>query len=246
MEKFEYAKHRELWEEMYNRAEEFAEEFKSLKVVQDDLKSGVFLRKFKEDIIKKNWGDSEVKNACYACQYDEMAGTGACDFCPMFTVGEDSCWSSDDDSPWRKLCKALFRYSQNGKGFSDIKRLCGEIRDYPLKIDVVIKDLEKECDVTIRPNHCFWELEFHSNAGEDCVFNVFDMNEKDKVLGLIVGLRELYQDFDPEENVSMWLEKKKGGDTSIPSVFVLVEDAKWIENKLSQIAETAESRWVYA
>ena len=244
MEKFEYAKHRELWEEMYNRAEEFAEEFKSLKVVQDDLKTFVFLQKFKEDIIKKNWGDSEVKNSCYACQYDKEAGEGDCSLCPFFTLEVDCC--KKFYSPWKSLCKALFRYSQNGEGLADIKKLCEEIRDYPLNIYTVIKDLEKECNITIRSPRSYWEIEFHSNAGEDCVFNVFNMNEKDEVAGLIAGLRELYEDFDPEENVSMWLEKKKGGDTSVPSVFVLVEDAKWIENKLSQIAETAESRWVYA
>lgn len=81
-----------------------------------------------------------------------------------------------------------------------------------------------------------YELEFHSNAGEDCIFTV---SKED----FVTDLYHLSEEFDPEEHVEMWVEAKQNNSTTgIPDVFTLVEDAKWIQSFLKEIAEKVRDR----
>lgn len=80
------------------------------------------------------------------------------------------------------------------------------------------------------------ELEFYSNAGEDCIFTV---SKED----FVTDLYHLSEDWDPEEHVEMWIEAKQDRSrTDIPNVFTLVEDAKWIQSFLKEIAEKVRDR----
>lgn len=80
------------------------------------------------------------------------------------------------------------------------------------------------------------ELEFHSKAGEDCIFTV----SKEE---FVTDLYHLSEDWDPEEHVEMWIEAKQDmSRTDIPNVFTLVEDAKWIQSFLKEIAEKVRDR----
>lgn len=80
------------------------------------------------------------------------------------------------------------------------------------------------------------ELGFHSKAGEDCIFTV----SKEE---FVTDLYHLSEDWDPEEHVEMWIEAKQDmSRTDIPHVFTLIEDAKWIQSFLKEIAEKVRDR----
>ena len=80
------------------------------------------------------------------------------------------------------------------------------------------------------------ELEFHSKAGEDCIFTV----SKEE---FVTDLYHLSEDWDPEGHVEMWVKAKQNNSTTgIPDVFTLVEDAKWIQSFLKEIAEKVRDR----
>lgn len=81
-----------------------------------------------------------------------------------------------------------------------------------------------------------FELEFHSSAGEDFSFTV----SKEDFVNDVFRYSE---EFDPEEHVEMWVEAKQNNSTTgIPDVFTLVEDAKWIQSFLKEIAEKIRDR----
>lgn len=73
------------------------------------------------------------------------------------------------------------------------------------------------------------ELEKYSPAGEDfmmCV-EVNDFPEK---------VQEYADCFDVEEHVVMWLDAKSSGVSGVPDIETLVEDAKYIEQDIKDLA----------
>lgn len=75
------------------------------------------------------------------------------------------------------------------------------------------------------------ELETFSKAGEKLI----DYINGESYESIKKDLVKLWSGFDVEEHVLMRLEAKKNGDTSIPSVVALVEDAKSIEKMYEQL-----------
>lgn len=78
-----------------------------------------------------------------------------------------------------------------------------------------------------------WELENFSPAGEDLVISVGGMTPE----GMIKDIIEYANNFDPDENIEMWIEARHNGVGGIPSIRVLVEDADAIERMLEELAD---------
>lgn len=95
--------------------------------------------------------------------------------------------------------------------------------------DITVQEYQNDENIEL-------ELEFHSKAGEDCIFTV----SKEE---FVTDIYHLSEDWDPEEHVEMWIEAKQDmSRTDIPNVFTLVEDAKWIQSFLKEIAEKVRDR----
>lgn len=73
------------------------------------------------------------------------------------------------------------------------------------------------------------EIEQWSNAGEDLVFSIIS---KLNVRDIAKELSYLYESFDVEDHVAMWLEAKSNGVSGVPDVTTLVDDAREIEEML--------------
>lgn len=79
-------------------------------------------------------------------------------------------------------------------------------------------------------------LERFTPAGEDWCPTIWFDGTND---GFVESVRELYEDFDVDEETEMWIEGR--GKNGIPSsIRVLVEDAEWKENTLGELAEELE------
>ena len=75
-----------------------------------------------------------------------------------------------------------------------------------------------------------YEFETWSPAGEDLIVSAHDDT-------LIRDLWEEAVYFDIDEHVSMWLQAKMNGDSSVPGAVQLVDDAREIEKMLYELYE---------
>lgn len=76
------------------------------------------------------------------------------------------------------------------------------------------------------------EFSKYSPAGEDFSFVAW----YDKIADLPELVEEYYNGFDAEEHAGMWVEARRNGDSGVPSIRVLVEDADEIEKMLRDLS----------
>ena len=76
------------------------------------------------------------------------------------------------------------------------------------------------------------EISQFSPAGRDFSFNiVFDGTVED----LAQKIEGVYEDFDVDEEVEMWVEARKNGVKDVPDVRTLVYDAEKIDEMLEEL-----------
>ena len=76
----------------------------------------------------------------------------------------------------------------------------------------------------------YYELENYSPAGENLVETLYK-NESLKEQAYA-----LYEDFDEDEHVEMWIEARKSGVSGVPSISALVHDAEQIAKMYEDLA----------
>lgn len=83
------------------------------------------------------------------------------------------------------------------------------------------------------------ELENYSPAGEDLVETLY-LDEKENI---VRQLYDIYDNFDEEEHIAMWLEAKRSGKQGIPCVWTLVKDAEEITEMYKQLFCLAQENY---
>lgn len=84
-----------------------------------------------------------------------------------------------------------------------------------------------------------WDIRKASPAGEDFGFFVHKSSVKDAG-DFVREVRQYADDFDPDENIEMWVEARRSGSRGIPEIRTLVQDADDIQDMLNELAETLE------
>lgn len=84
-----------------------------------------------------------------------------------------------------------------------------------------------------------WDIRKASPAGEDFGFFVHKSSVKDAG-DFVREVRKYADDFDPDENIEMWVEARRSGTRSIPEIRTLVQDADDIQDMLDELADTLE------
>lgn len=77
-----------------------------------------------------------------------------------------------------------------------------------------------------------------SPAGEDYSFDLYA--DDDFGDGVAAAVRRVYEDFDVDEHVALFVEASVKGTSGVPKLSVLVEDAKEINEMLLTLAEAFE------
>ena len=88
-------------------------------------------------------------------------------------------------------------------------------------------------DISQNPEEIALEIRACSGAGEDLSETIYCNNCEE----VKTYLYNLYQDFDIEDHVLMWLDAKRNGDISVPDVVTLVHDAEDIKEMCKQLYE---------
>lgn len=87
---------------------------------------------------------------------------------------------------------------------------------------------------------CFVELENYSPAGEDLCESI-EFEKDDQVDSFLSSLWDLYDGFDIDDHVEMWIEARQNNRNSgIPSARVLVNDAEAIDKMYEQLWYNAD------
>lgn len=81
-----------------------------------------------------------------------------------------------------------------------------------------------------------WDIRKPSPAGEDFGFYIHK-SEAEDADGFAREVRRFADEFDPDENVEMWVEAKRNGGKGIPDVRTLVQDADDIQEMLDNLAD---------
>lgn len=81
-----------------------------------------------------------------------------------------------------------------------------------------------------------YEIETWSPAGE----NLIEYLDKEDI---IESVKTIYDDFDPDEHVEMWIEAKRSGTSGVPSVSVLIEDARAIDGMYYDLRDAIEKEF---
>ena len=89
------------------------------------------------------------------------------------------------------------------------------------------------------------DLSVHGDnpEGEDWYFEITiktPETEEDLAKSLSKEFWDLYNDYDVEENVYMWLEAKRNGTSGVPGVVDLVHNEEYKEKALRDFAERLE------
>ena len=92
-------------------------------------------------------------------------------------------------------------------------------------------------DITEQDGRYYVEIENYSPEGENLIETVwFDGTDS----GFIEGVRELADDFDPDEHAEMWIEAR-GRVRGVPdSIRTLIDDAETIKEMLEELADALE------
>lgn len=75
-----------------------------------------------------------------------------------------------------------------------------------------------------------YELETYSPQGENVIIFI------DSKSSLYDQLNNMYESFDLNDYVYMWLEAKQNGVGGVPGVEELVEAGKWLESEYDRLA----------
>lgn len=110
------------------------------------------------------------------------------------------------------------------------------------EIIAVLDDANISCDLSEQDGKYIAELEFTSDFGGDQIYNVwFEKEEADKTFAY--GLNDVYEGFDVDEYVEMWLEAKHHGTKCPLNARQLVEDAESIEDFLLGLSEKVDAAY---
>lgn len=85
-----------------------------------------------------------------------------------------------------------------------------------------------------------WDIRQASPAGEDFGFYIHKNMVKDAD-DFTRQVQQFACDFDPDENIEMWVEARKNGASGVPDTRTLVKDADDIQDMLDELAEALES-----
>lgn len=85
-----------------------------------------------------------------------------------------------------------------------------------------------------------WDIRQASPAGEDFGFYIHKSEVKDAD-DFIREVRKIADDFDPDENIEMWVEARRNGASGVPDIRTLVEDADDEQDMLDKLADALES-----
>lgn len=92
---------------------------------------------------------------------------------------------------------------------------------------------------------CFIELENESPAGEDLNVSI-EFDKGNQVESFLNSLWNLYDDFDVDDHIEMWIEARHNGVQGVPSVRRLCADAEDIlamyETLYSELY--SEAKWI--
>lgn len=83
------------------------------------------------------------------------------------------------------------------------------------------------------------ELSQFSPAGEDflMVINCNPDNDEE----FLREIKGYYEDFDPEEHATMWVEAKREGVRGVPSLRILIDDADRINDMIRELVVALDS-----
>lgn len=84
-----------------------------------------------------------------------------------------------------------------------------------------------------------WDIRQASPAGEDFGFFVQSSEVKDAD-DFVREVRKFADDFDPYENIEMWVEARKNGVGGVPDIRTLVKDADDEQDMLDELADALE------
>lgn len=85
-----------------------------------------------------------------------------------------------------------------------------------------------------------WDIRQASPASEDFGFFVHSSEVKDAD-DFVREVRKFADDFDPDENIEMWVEARKNGVSGVPDIRTLVKDADDEQDMLDELADALES-----
>lgn len=81
------------------------------------------------------------------------------------------------------------------------------------------------------------EMRQHSPAGEDFSM-IIDFDAENQCSSFRNSLESYYEDFDIDEYIEMWVEAKKNGVSGVPSIRVLVDDAREMDAMILKLSQT--------
>lgn len=121
--------------------------------------------------------------------------------------------------------------------FENVIGLCREecieygiIEDEETPAFATIEQIFEYYDFSINDTGNEFELSQYTPAGEDWYI----------VLNKLEDIIEYAEDFDPEEEFTMWIEAKQNGAREVPNVPDLWEDQLWKQKLLNKVAEEVE------
>jgi hypothetical protein len=151
------------------------------------------------------------------------------------------------------------KYYQYDLKEEDFVAIAGEIRqtlnsyyEYESEKYELLKQFLKDKDYEYDENteECFsLRISYFSNCGGDIQEEYYGSNYNDItcfddiIREIDQGLEHIYNYFDVDEYVKMWLEAKSSGVCGIPSAVDLVDDAREIEEHLKEISENFYKDW---
>lgn len=97
-----------------------------------------------------------------------------------------------------------------------------------LQEKLIEKAEDLEWSVTVDDG--LWEFEKYSPAGEDFVFSVDDPD-------IVAGVKDYYENFDPEEHATDMVIAKRNGFAGVPDLRTLCDDADAIDEMLHELAD---------
>lgn len=90
-----------------------------------------------------------------------------------------------------------------------------------------LEELLEQEGFAIYKHETGYELEMYTPAGEDWIIGIVNLED----------FVEYADNFDPEEELEMWVEAKRGGCGGVPSPSVLWKDQLWKQKELKRIAK---------
>lgn len=67
---------------------------------------------------------------------------------------------------------------------------------------------------------------------------IIDFDAENQCSSFRNSLESYYEDFDIDEHIEMWVEAKKNGVSGVPSIRVLVDDAREMDAMILKLSQT--------